>query len=170
MKRIIFTLLLTLLTLTMSAQIQRTFLGNTLCESTYAQVKANMAKKGYEISNSGNKDCAVFYSVKFAGYNCEQAYFYFSNDKFCFVSFILQESYLQDNLKGTFNLLRKKLMDKYYMYNTVNEENSVSFKDQKTLNTLNIKNLDDSGKYCLYIGYSDNEILNSISNQTSDEL
>lgn len=129
-----------------------------------------MAKKGYEISNSGNKDCAIFYSVKFAGYNCEQAYFYFSNDKFCFVSFILQESYLQDNLKETFNLLRKKLMDKYYMYNTVNEENSVSFKDLKTLNTLNIKNLDDSGKYCLYIGYSDNEILNSINKQTSDEL
>ena len=170
MKKLLFTLFLSLLTLTMSAQIQRTFLGNTLGESTYAQVKANMAKKGYEISNSGNKDWAIFYNVNFAGYNCEQAYFYFSNDKFCFVSFILQESYLQDNLKETFNLLRKKLMAKYYMYNTVNEENSVSFKDLKTLNSLNIKNLDDSGKYCLYIGYSDNEILNSINKQNSDEL
>ena len=66
MKKIAFTFLLILLTLTMSAQIQRTFLGNTLGESTYAQVKANMAKKGYEISNSGNKDCAIFYNVKFA--------------------------------------------------------------------------------------------------------
>lgn len=45
MKKLLFTLFLSLLTLTMSAQIQRTFLGNTLGESTYAQVKANMAKK-----------------------------------------------------------------------------------------------------------------------------
>ena len=145
------------------------FIENLLIGTIIYSIKLNNGNKDIWF-DSGNKDCSVFYSVKFAGYNCEQAYFYFSNDKFCFVSFILQESYLQDNLKETFNLLRKKLMDKYYMYNTVNEENSVSFKDQKTLNTLNIKNLDDSGKYCLYIGYSDNEILNSISNQTSDEL
>lgn len=170
MKKLLFTLFLSLLTFTMSAQIQRTFLGNTLGESSYAQVKANMSKKGYAISPGSNKDCIIFNSVNFAGYNCEQAYFYFSNDKFCFVSFILQESYLQDHLKETFNSLRKKLMDKYYMYNTVNEENSVSFKDLKTLNTLNITSLDDSGKYFLLLGYSDNEILNSINKQNSDEL
>ena len=41
MKKLLFTLFLSLLTLTMSAQIQRRFLGNTLGVSTPAQVKAN---------------------------------------------------------------------------------------------------------------------------------
>ena len=41
MKKLLFTLFLSLLTLTMSAQIQRKFLGCTLGISTPAQVKAN---------------------------------------------------------------------------------------------------------------------------------
>lgn len=43
MKKLLLSLFLSLLTLTMSAQIQRKFLGNTLGVSTYAQVKENMA-------------------------------------------------------------------------------------------------------------------------------
>lgn len=41
MKKLLFTLFLSLLTLTMSAQIQGRFLGCTLGVSTPAQVKAN---------------------------------------------------------------------------------------------------------------------------------
>ena len=80
MKKLLFTLFLSLLTLTMSAQIQRTFLGNTLGVSTYAQVTSNMTQKGYSLDKASDKDCAIYNYVKFAGYDCKSAYFYFHNN------------------------------------------------------------------------------------------
>ena len=77
MKKLLFTLFLSLLTLTMSAQIQRTFLGCTLGVSTPAQVKANMAQKGYSPSDTSNKGCYIYDNINFAGFSNTQAFFLF---------------------------------------------------------------------------------------------
>ena len=50
MKKILFTFIISVLALDMSAQIQRTFLGNVLAVSTYEEVRTNMRNKGYGIS------------------------------------------------------------------------------------------------------------------------
>ena len=77
MKKLLFTLFLSLLTLTMSAQIQRTFLGCTLGVSTPAQVKANMAQKGYRTPDTSNKGCYIYDNINFAGFSNTQAFFLF---------------------------------------------------------------------------------------------
>ena len=48
MKKLLFTFIISVLALDMSAQIQRTFLGNVLAVSTYEEVRTNMRNKGYE--------------------------------------------------------------------------------------------------------------------------
>lgn len=88
MKKLLFTLFLSLLTLTMSAQIQRKFLGCTLGVSTPAQVKANMAQKGYRPSDTSNKGCYIYDNINFAGFSNTQAFFFFTK-----ISFILSVLY-----------------------------------------------------------------------------
>ena len=71
MKKLLFTLFLSLLTHTMSAQIQRKFLGCTLGVSTPAQVKANMAQKGYRPSDTSNKGCYIYDNISSFSNNSE---------------------------------------------------------------------------------------------------
>ena len=111
MKKLLFTFIISVLALDMSAQIQRTFLGNVLAVSTYEEVRTNMRNKGYGISALINKDCAVYSDVKFAGYNCEEAYFNFIDNKFSMVTFIFEETSIKDT--DTFNSLKEKLISKY---------------------------------------------------------
>ena len=66
MKKILFTFIISVLAIDMSAQIQRTFLDNVLAVSTYEEVRTNMRNKGYGISGLINKDCAVYSYIKFA--------------------------------------------------------------------------------------------------------
>lgn len=55
MKKNIFIILLSLLTLNISAHIQHNFLGNILGVSAYDQVRYNMYDKGYINSAPHNK-------------------------------------------------------------------------------------------------------------------
>lgn len=157
MKKILFTLILSLLTLTMSAQIQRKFLGNTLAVSTITQVKANMAKKGYKAT--ANKDYIVYSNVTFAGLECEKAIFFFHNNKFCMISFILNESYNKDQFKGQFESISNSLFEKYSPYNSVNQDDSVAFEDNATFVSLSPSNNNKKGIYIFSLAYFDKKLM-----------
>ena len=131
MKKLLFTLFLSLLTLTMSAQIQRTFLGNTLGVSTYAQVTSNMTQKGYSLDKASDKDCAIYNYVKFAGYDCKSAYFYFHNNYLKSVMFILEQSFQKESFNSEIEILRNKLIDKYALYIEKNDDYEIKFIDEK---------------------------------------
>lgn len=70
MKRFILSIALSLLVLTISAQIQRTFFGCTLGVSTKAFVKNAMIRRGYHLVVKNNK--YIYYDVKFGGFECDK--------------------------------------------------------------------------------------------------
>lgn len=170
MKKILFTLILSLLTLTMSAHIQRKFLGNTLGVSTYAQVKANMAQKGYRLAESSDKDCAVYDNVKFAGYDCKNVYFYFYNNKLKLVTFILDQSFQKESFHTKIEVLRNRLIEKYALYILKNEDYEITFTDENTFISIGCPSLVDYNLYMLTINYMDNKLMDESKKSQSDEL
>lgn len=171
MKKIIFTLFISLLTLTISAQIQRTFLGNVLAVSTYEEVRTNMRNAGYRISNLINKDCTVYSDVKFAGYKCEEAYFHFIDNKFSMVTFIFEETSIKDT--DTFNSLKKKLISKYPNFKHEEKKDVVLFYDNTTFLSLRNEISDSTAKYILSISYWDfhltkKKLLNDMNKRNSN--
>ena len=88
MKKVFLSLLISLIALTVSAQIQRSFLGCTLT-SSYQEVKDHLTQEKYDI---GSDDDIIFvYNTKFAGFDCE------------WIAFGREQRYLRprvDNLYG----------------------------------------------------------------------
>ncbi len=172
MKKILFTFIISVLALDMSAQIQRTFLDNVLAVSTYEEVRTNMRNKGYGISGLINKDCAVYSYIKFAGYNCEEAYFNFIDNKFSMVTFIFEETSIKDT--DTFNSLKEKLISKYPDFKQEEKENVVIFYDKSTVLSLRNEISDSTAKYVLSISYWDlnltkEKLLNDINKRNSND-
>ena len=170
MKKLLFTLILSLLTLTMSAQIQRRFLGCTLGVSTPAQVKANMAQKGYRTPDTSNKGCYIYDNVNFAGFSNTQAYFYFYKNKLYLVSFILDHSFLGDSFDSQIDLLREMLLKKYSSYVFKSDYYDLVLNDNKTTNTLKRMFLNDTGLYILTLMYMDDKLSDEKEKSNSDEL
>lgn len=170
MKKLLFTLLLSLLTLAMSAQIQRTFLGNTLGVSTCAQVKSNMIQKGYRVAEGSGTDCLIFLNVKFAGCSCEKAFFYFHNKKLYMVSFLLEQSFIKDSFNQEIEILKDRLIYKYPQYITINEDDHLSANDGVTAVSVACSYLEEYYLHMLSLGYIDNKLMEEKIKSTSDEL
>lgn len=169
MKKTIFIFLISLLTLTMSAQIQRNFFGNTLGVSTYAQVKAKMTQKGYKASSS-DRNCVVYENVKFAGFTDVEAYLYFNKGKLYLVSLLLDKSFLSDSFDSKIELLRNKLLTKYSSYVSKSDFYDLVLSDDNTTSSLKRIYVEDFGQYMLTLTYMDNKIMDELSKKTSDEL
>lgn len=170
MKKLLLSLFLSLLTLTMSAQIQRKFLGNTLGVSTYAQVKENMAQKGYRMAEASDNKCALFENVKFAGYDCKSAYFYFYNNRLKTVSFVLDQSFQKESFNSEIEVIRNKLIDKYALYIYKNDDYEINFTDDITVVAVGCPSLDDYNLYMLSLTYMDCKLMRESNNSNNDEL
>lgn len=79
MKRFILSIALSLLVLTISAQIQCSFFGCTLGVSTKAFVKNAMIRRGYHLVVKNNK--YIYYDVKFGGFECDKVVLSFFSGK-----------------------------------------------------------------------------------------
>lgn len=171
--RIFFIILLSLLTLNISAQIQRLFLGNTLGVSTYDQVRYNMYDKGYQTLEDHRNNYISYRDVRFAGYTSKEAYFYFYDKNFYMVTFIIKET---DNTKDTFDSLKGKLQNKYPNHKVDEEENVVTFHDNTTLLVLrnNTSKEEISNKYSsltyIDLNLSKKRIDDEMNKNYSDEL
>lgn len=171
-RKIIFTVLLSLLALNISAQIQRYFIGNTLGVSTYDQVRYNMYDKGYHTLADHRNDYAAYRDVKFAGYTCEEAYFNFYDNKFYMVSFIIEKAV---NTKEIFESLKDKLQNKYPNYKDEEKDDIVKFHDNTTLLILRNNTSDEKTENYLSLTYIDlnlskKRIVNEMNKNHSDEL
>lgn len=171
-RKIIFTALLSLLALNISAQIQRNFIGNTLGVSTYDQVRYDMYDKGYHALGDRRNDYIDYTDVKFAGYTCEDAYFYFYDKKFYKVSFIIEKAV---NTKEIFESLKDKLQNKYPNYKDEDKEDVVMFQDNTTLLILLNNTSDEKAENYLSLTYIDlklfqKRIVNEMNKNHSDEL
>lgn len=116
MKRFLLSLVLSLVVITVSAQIQRTFLGCTLGVSTKAFVKNAMTKKGYRLKRIDENEKYVYQNVKFIEYTCKEVCFSFYAGKLLSIDFFM-ESQININLPELeFKELRSILDAKYSAY------------------------------------------------------
>lgn len=119
MKRFLLSLVLLLVVITVSAQIQRTFLGCTLGVSTKAFVKNAMTKKGYRLKRIDENEKYVYQNVKFIEYTCKEVCFSFYAGKLLSIDFFM-ESQINNNYRNLpeleFKELRSILDAKYSAY------------------------------------------------------
>ena len=156
MKKIVITFLLTLLTLTMSAQIQRTFFGCSLGSSKNI-VKKNLIAKGYKLHFT--QQYIYIRNVKFGGEIYTAASFTFVNNKLCHVVINMSEddcSYFNSLYKD----VKNRIYNKYKDY----KEGEDLYRDTKTVCAITT-----SGNL-LKISYSDRNLLNIEQNQINNNF
>ena len=154
MKRILFISVLTILSLSVAAQIQRKFMGQTLGESTKSSVYNELKdKKAYYDKIDGDEVICIK-DVRFGGYSWDYAVFKFCDNKLMTVFFwVLGEPDLDnENSNPRWNDIRNRLSSKYDNYVIEDENDSKSYMDDKTY--LNISKTDGR----LLMGYSDLEL------------
>lgn len=165
MKRFILSLALSLLVITVSAQIQRTFLGCTLAETSFRDVERVMTLKGYEMNS--NSDCIVAHDVKFAGYKCKSIHFNFYKNVLYQVAIIFESSYNESTLLETLGILADKLDDKYSSFKTYEVDDAKVYEDDKTRLVLSIAG--DNKKF-LFMSYRDNSLYGQKESEEDAEL
>lgn len=116
MKRFLLSLVLSLVVITVSAQIQRTFLGCTLGVSTKAFVKNAMTKKGYRLKRIDENEKYVYQNVKFIEYTCKEVCFSFYAGKLLSIDFFMENQINHNLPEPEFKELRSILDAKYSAY------------------------------------------------------
>lgn len=116
MKRFLLSLVLSLVVITVSAQIQRTFLGCTLGVSTKAFVKNAMTKKGYRLKRIDENEKYVYQNVKFIEYTCKEVCFSFYAGKLLSIDFFMENQINANLPEPEFKELRSILDAKYSAY------------------------------------------------------
>lgn len=138
MKRFILSIALSLLVLTISAQIQRTFFGCTLGVSTKAFVKNAMIRKEYPLVVKNNK--YIYYDVKFGGFECAKVVFSFFSGKLLRVDIYIDNQSVKSLADQEYKKLHSLLDAKYSNYKIEDECNYqepywelfCNYKDEKT--------------------------------------
>lgn len=138
MKRFILSIALSLLVLTISAQIQRTFFGCTLGVSTKAFVKNAMIRKEYPLVVKNNK--YIYYDVKFGGFECAKVFFSFFSGKLFRVDIYIDNQSVKSLADQEYKKLHSLLDAKYSNYKIEDECNYeepywdlfCNYKDEKT--------------------------------------
>lgn len=138
MKRFILSIALSLLVLTISAQIQRTFFGCTLGVSTKAFVKNAMIRKEYPLVVKNNK--YIYYDVKFGGLECAKVVFSFFSGKLFRVDIYIDNQSVKSLADQEYKKLHSLLDAKYSNYKIEDECNYeepywdlfCNYKDEKT--------------------------------------
>ncbi|MCQ2145991.1 MAG: hypothetical protein MJZ16_00575 [Bacteroidales bacterium] len=114
MKRLITILFLVFISLNLSAQIQRTFLGCTIGEPIQS-VKDKLEKQGFKINNQSSIGQFHIRNAQFGGEYWWYVTFSISGEKLGYVEFKLHQE------DGEFKRLNDKLMTKYKDYYRSNE-------------------------------------------------
>lgn len=164
MKKVFLSLLISLIALTVSAQIQRTFLGCTLT-SSYQDVKRHLTQEKYDLES--NEDLIVVYNTKFAGFDCESVAFGFYKGKLLSVTISYESSYIKNDLLKTLSILADKLDNKYYSLKVLDLEDAKVYMDDKTKCYLTIAG---NSKMGLYMRYKDKPLNDEREAENDSEL
>ena len=167
MKRYLTILLALVIGLSMSAQIQRTFLGFTLGTTTKSEVYEK-----YKGNDNFSEDKDGGYSVtniEFAGQKWDIANFDFSDDLLLSVHFSMLSMFTSESiLDSVWENLRLKLMEKYGDYNYFSTSEYLLFKDDAT--KLSITNSYAGGYKVLLIKYTDSALKDKQTQVNDSEL
>ncbi len=164
MKKVFLSLLISLIALTVSAQIQRSFLGCTLT-SSYQEVKDHLTQEKYDIGS--DDDIFFVYNTKFAGFDCEWIAFEFYKSKLIAVTINYESSYIKRNLLKTLDILADKLDNKYSSFKVLNLEEMKVYMDDKTKCYLSIAG---NGSMCLSMRYKDEQLSDEEQAENDSEL
>ena len=151
---------LSILSLTVSAQIQRQFMGQTLGESTKSEVFKGLEDKGAFNDHTIVEETISVNNIRFGGYTWSVAMFMFYENKLITVLFLDFE----DSSKIKWDGLVNKLSSKYEKYKTDDVDNSKTYIDERTY--LNIRTNDGR----ITLGYSDLELAKKKNHDEEDEL
>lgn len=164
MKKVFLSLLISLIALTVSAQMQRTFLGCTLT-SSYQDVKRHLIQEKYNLES--NDDLIVVFNTKFAGFDCESVSFEFYKSKLFCVTIKFEESYIKSNLLKTLGVFADKLDNKYSTFKVLDLEDAKVYMDDKTRCYLTIAG---NSKMGLYMRYKDKQLNDEREAENDSEL
>lgn len=169
MKKACLLLLLTFISISVFAQIQRKFYDFHLGTTTDKEVVSYFKDKGKEYQFEGNTISVS--DMKFGGEQWPNVIFNFYNNRLYSVLFINSELETPEaSLEGTYNRLKRNLDEKYSIYyNKITSVNYfIGYTDEKTDACLRFAKID--GVYVLLIMYSDIELMQSEKDDGKDEL
>lgn len=164
MKKVFFSLLISLIALTVSAQIQRSFLGCTLT-SSYQEIKDHLTQEKYDFES--DDDLIVVSNTKFAGFDCESVSFVFYKGKLLSVTISYESSYIKNDLLKTLGIFADKLDNKYSTFKVLDLEDAKVYMDDKTKCYLSIAG---TGKMWLYMSYKDKQLYDEREAENDSEL
>ncbi len=169
MKNIVTVLILCFSFIFANAQIQRTFLGNTLGVTTWNNAKSTLSQKGLEIIDCNQQAGTILVgNVTFSSYPCEFATLYFHNGLFYKIFFFIKCAELESDILPVYNNFKKKLKNKYSSYITSDDDGSIMFEDKVSFIYLGhsySNNLYDTG-----LIYADKKIDNQRKQADNNEL
>ena len=168
-KQLLLLVLALLCSLSMSAQIQRKFFGQTLGVSTENDVIEYFEGKGIDVTRASLTSVEVE-DMKFGGYMWSTVVFDFLEDKLATVFFINDENDIP-SAKERWNDLNEKIKEKYKLYYIPNRssEPSKMYMDNETSVFLR-KEVFEEKKEVLSLVYGDIKMLFDRLQKDEDEL
>lgn len=170
MKKILFIIVVSLITQSISAQIQRRFFNSELGISTKEEVRKNLEVKGYEVINKDPNTISIFKPF-FAGDYWIYAIFEFMDNIFYAVRFGDGDSELTDrNIPFRWESLKGPLNIKYEDYKSIfhDDTNHLSFFDNITY--LSADYAIEDGKNMIFLNYIDVSLKEKLKKNEEDEL
>lgn len=167
MKQILLTLSL-FLSLSINAQIQRSFLGLTLGEATKPEVKRTLINKGMSVEEY--KGHITTNDLTFGGEIWSNVVFKFYKGKLYSIVFGMEvSSSNKPSVKKDILRVISILKEKYPKFLMIDEEENITFYDLKTVASVSYANVSEGvGVYGLT--YSDYATLSHIIQSTKDEF
>lgn len=165
----IFTVTLALsLSLIVSAQIQRSFFGNSIGSSTKEEVINNFISKGKKVVN-GDSDGIIVKGLEFAGITWQEVHFMFINNKFYQIAFCCGDKTDKDGIyKSLHSYIIDSLTKKYPQYKQLENNNKVYFYDNNT--RVNIEYDFLNGQMILLLQYYDVKSVINMINKSQNDL
>ena len=153
------------MSLSMQAQIQRTFMGQTLGVSTKAEVIDALDDKGAFPSHLNGEDVICIKDIRLGGHSWGMITFVFYNDILLTVLLGETESYLDPDLcEQKWKNIVNKLDSKYSDFKIDDEDKLKSYRDNYTILIVSRK----TGTVAM--GYTDYQLGTKKKNEESDEL
>lgn len=124
---------LMLFLMTMSAQIKRTIMGQTLGVSTKEEVYNSLKSKGAFLQTVGGEELVFLSDVRFGGVPWDNMSFAFYNNLLCSVSVVdLSSTGVSGMTREKWKAVSEKLESKYHDYPCVKKDEGVFYEDDAT--------------------------------------
>lgn len=162
MKKLILLFIAIFFSLNITAQIQRKFMGQELGVSKFDNVYTSLERKGVFIQKI-SFDTIMLKNTRFGGFLWDRVYFEFSNNILMAVTFVDKEYNNKQDVEHKWETLIENLKRKYNSYILSENNDSISFDDDKTRVMMSKEKY-----FCL--SYTDNVMFIKLMESEKNEL